>query len=463
MILILILGACATPPEPTVPAPDLPIIQPPRPEDPRESELVRLHLEAMDLRERIGQRFMIFVPRGFGPSTLALLTDVPETPADTDGEAPGPLDEPDTLDAHDVLDSDVSDEPDESDEPDAPDVLDEQEGPDPEDPALAAARDFLHTVDAGNPAGMIVYRWNYEDREDVVRLTDTLQKLAQRTQPGRRLLISADQEGGRVAAFRFPDIVRIPSQAVVARHEDPEFVESLAYVTGRELAAMGLNMNLAPVLDLTPIPDASIIGDRAWGDNPDLASLFAERYVRGMERAGVVSTVKHFPGHGVTRVDSHGRLPIVSYTLEDLRGKELIPFAAAIAADVPVVMTAHILFPRIDPDFPVTISEFFLQDLLRREMGFDGVVISDGLEMGALAANFDLDTTLERAIRSGVDLILLYTRYELLDVIDRVEAMVRDGRVTPEQIDQGVERILRLKYRYGLLEEPGEKDGGTAR
>lgn len=404
----LLAAACATVPEiPETPKPpvDLPLIS--------EDDLVRMHLDSMDLRARIGHRFMIFVPRGVMPDDLLILAG-----RGVDQPPPEPTGSPE-----------------------------EEDSEIPE-----AAVTFLKTVEAGNPAGMIVYRWNYEDREDVIRLTTALQTVAMQSQPGRRLLISADQEGGRVAAFRFPDIVRIPSAAAAARHEDPEFIESLAYVTGRELHAMGVNMNLAPVLDLTPIPDSSIIGDRAWGDDAGMAAEFAGRYVRGMTRAGVVTTAKHFPGHGVTRVDSHGRLPIVSYTMDDLRGKELIPFAESIAAGVPVVMTAHILFPEIDPDYPVTISEVFLQDLLREEMGFEGVVISDGLEMGALAANFDIDTTLERAIRSGVDLILLYVRYQLPDVVNRVERMVRDGRLTEADIDTGVERILRLKYRYGLLD-----------
>lgn len=406
LLLVLILASCATVPE----APEPPVALPAVSED----DLVRMHLESMDLRARIGQRFMIFIPRGIEPEDLLRLAGM----------------DPRLMDRND---------------PD-PEVADEEEL------RAAAAEAFLRMMEQGNPAGMIVYRWNYEDRDDVVRLTTALQTVAMRSQPGRKLLISADQEGGRVAAFRFTDIVRIPSAAAVARHGDPEFVESLSYVTGRELLAMGVNMNLAPVLDLTPVPDSSIIGDRAWGDDPIMASDFAGGYVQGMNRAGVISTAKHFPGHGVTRVDSHGRLPIVSYTMDDLRGRELEPFAASISAGVPVIMTAHILFPEIDPDYPVTISELFLRDLLREEMGFEGVVISDGLEMGALAANFDMDITLERAIRSGVDLILLYVRYQLPDVINRVEAMVRDGRLTEADIEIGVERILRLKYRYGLLE-----------
>jgi beta-N-acetylhexosaminidase len=450
-VVFFFLGACATVPEAP---PDDPVTEH-LPDDLeaereltaellREHRLVEQHMATMDLRERIGQRFMIFIPRGFTPE---LAFEPVEPVQGTDGTHPA-----DPPDAAESRESFAPTDP--SSPHDSPGgVADERAGEPSEEPESPAVR-FRRTVNTGNPAGMIVYRWNYEDREDVIRLTETLQSMAARSQPGRGLLISADQEGGRVAAFRFNDIVRPPSQAAVGRHRDPFFVESLAYVVGRELAAMGVNMNLAPVLDLTAIPDSSIIGDRAWGDEAELASRFSEGYVRGMARAGVIATAKHFPGHGVTRVDSHGRLPIVTYTMDDLRARELRPFAAAVAAEVPVVMTAHILFPEIDPDYPVTISEIFLRGLLRDEMGFEGVVISDGLEMGALAANFDLDTTLERAIRAEVDLILLYTRYDLLDVIDRVEAMVLDGRLTEEQIDRGVERILALKYRYGLLHAP---------
>ncbi len=356
------------------------------------ADLVHSHMIRMTQRQRIAQRFMTFVPRGFDPSVALGPRHGDVTPT------------------------------------------------------------FIRRVASDTPAGFIVYPWNYDSREELIALTGHLQSVANVLSPGNSFLISADQEGGRVAAFRFPDIVGVPSAADVARHGDAVFVERLAYVLGVELNAMGVNMNLAPVLDLTPIPDRSIIGDRAWGNDPDEAAAFAAAYVRGMHEAGVISTAKHFPGHGVTRVDSHGRLPIVEYRMEDLLAREIVPFQAAVDAGVPVIMTAHILFPLIDADYPVTLSPRFVHELLREELAFDGVVISDGLEMGALRGVYDIDTTLLQALRAGVDLILLYDRYSLKDMVDRVESYVEDGSISMAEVDRGVERVLTLKARHGLLD-----------
>jgi len=317
------------------------------------------------------------------------------------------------------------------------------------DDDAVAAQAFAKDIWREQPAGFIVYPWNYRSREDAALVIAKLQRLRLPHGPG--FLVSADQEGGRVAAFRFSDMVRLPSAARVGSYDDPAFVEALAYVTGRELAALGVNMNLAPVLDLSDRADGGIIGDRSFGGAPDRVAAMGEAYLRGMERAGIITSAKHFPGHGVTEVDSHGRLPIVDYTLEDLRERELLPFSAAVEAGVPTIMTAHILFPGIDDQWPVTISPAFIRGVLRTDLDFSGVVISDGLAMGALADNYDLDETLHRAIRYGVDIILVHSQYDLVDLIDRVERFLTEGTLSPADIDRGTRRVLTLKARYGLL------------
>ena len=230
-----------------------------------------------------------------------------------------------------------------------------------------------------------------------------------------------------------------------------QYLRSVAYITGHDLASLGVNINFAPVLDLTDRPDRSIIGDRSWGNDPAVVANLATAYIDGITAAGVIPTVKHFPGHGVTRVDSHGRLPIVDMTRDDLRRRDLVPFQHAIDGGAPAIMTAHILFPGIDPDYPVTISEIFLHDILRTEMGYDGVVVSDGLSMGALADNYDIDLVLERALRLDVDLILLHDRYDFGEILERVERLIADGRIQKTDIERGAFRVLQLKEQYGLL------------
>lgn len=316
----------------------------------------------------------------------------------------------------------------------------------------AVARSYVNVLAADPPAGVMLYPWNYADRDDVVRITEKMQ-LAVTAVGAPQLLVSVDQEGGRVAAFRFGNIVRIPSAANMGRHNDPQFIEAVAYTIGVELRSMGITMNYAPVLDVPERPDDSIIGDRAWSGDVEVVRSLTPAYLAGMERAGIIATAKHFPGHGVTMVDSHGRLPVVDLTWEDLRASHLKPFEAAIAADVPAIMTAHLLFPEVDSEYAVTISREFLHYRLREELGFSGVVVSDALSMRAMADNYDLDLILERALRYDVDLLLLNAGFDYPDIIRRVERLLATGRITEDDIDRGARRVVRLKSRYGLLQE----------
>jgi beta-N-acetylhexosaminidase len=299
------------------------------------------------------------------------------------------------------------------------------------------------------PAGFIFYPWNFETAEDVRQLAESITQFTEQVTPGISPFLCADQEGGRVATFRFPESVRLPA----AHHMGqlgPDFVEAAAYLTALQMKNLGLNMNLAPVLDTYGIPDRSIIGDRSYSGNPHTVAAIAGPYLRGSRAGGVISVAKHFPGHGSTTVDSHSRLPVMDTSLEDLRARDLIPFAAAIESGVEVIMTAHILFESIDPEYPVTLSQVFLTSILREQLGFTGVVMSDGLEMGAIRDNFDLNRTLVRLFRYDVDLILLFSNYDVVDLVDRVEYLIRIGEISEDDVDRGVRRVLRLKIRNGL-------------
>ena len=306
-------------------------------------------------------------------------------------------------------------------------------------------------IQSVRPAGFIVYPWNFEDQNEARVLINTLQFVTNAYSPGLSLLIAADQEGGRVRAFRFPEMVTLPSAATLGALEDPELIAAASYLNARQLRSLGVNMNFAPVLDLFSGAEESIIGDRSFGDDPHLVSRYVEPYLAASRRAGVIATVKHFPGHGVTTVDSHLELPVVRMSSSELAEGALVPFVTAIEQDVPAIMTAHLVFADIDPHYPVTISRVFMHEMLREQLGYQGVVVSDGLEMGAMSDNFDLETTLVRLFRYDVDLILLYTSYDVIEVVDTVERLVSQGRITPEAIDRGVRRVLRLKYEYGLL------------
>ncbi len=301
------------------------------------------------------------------------------------------------------------------------------------------------------PAGYIVYPWNYSSLDNLRQLTATLSSPYGAADRGIRPFISADQEGGRVAAFRFKEFPVQPSAYLLGTLKDPALVEASAHSTALALRYLGVNMNLAPVADVYPRGDGSIIGDRSYGPEPAAVAESVAAAVRGLQKGLVIPSIKHFPGHGATSVDSHADLPKVQKSLNELRTQDLVPFSAGIAAGAPVVMTAHILYQAIDPVNPATLSPFILQNILRKELGFDGVILTDGFEMGALSKNFTKAEALLRALNAGINLILLYNRYDPTELFDLMEGLVREGKFPMEKVDENLERILKVKAQYGLL------------
>lgn len=309
----------------------------------------------------------------------------------------------------------------------------------------------IHLVQDVYIGGLILYPWNVENMVQVKRLIDMIQQKAVENNLPLKLFICVDQEGGRVNAFRIKEVTRFPAPYYWAQYGDPYFVEAAAYITCREIASLGCNMNFAPVLDLYDNPDTTIIGDRSMGRDPSCVGMFGISYLRGAERAGVIAVFKHFPGHGSTTVDSHSRLPVVDIEESELLQRDFRPFRMVIENGAEAVMTAHVLFSNIDPDYPVTLSAKILRGMLRNQFGFQGVVVSDGLSMGALSYYYELNETLRLLFKSGVDLILVHSKYDIDELKSRVYDLYSEGEITKDEIDEGVERILRLKLKYGLL------------
>lgn len=309
-------------------------------------------------------------------------------------------------------------------------------------------------VTSGEIGGFILYPWNYDTISDVIELTSRLQSWSRESLPGIPLFLTADQEGGRVAAFRFDEFIQFPSAFNLAERDSEELIRSAAFVNGLQLKSIGINMNLAPVLDLYHKPDRSIIGDRSFGADEERTSLFGKAYVEGALKSGVIPVLKHFPGHGLSSVDSHGNLPVIETLASGELRRHLMPFKEAIDAGAPVIMTAHLLFPEIDEAYPVTLSEVFIADLLRTELGFAGIIMTDGLSMGALAKNYTLDDTIARCFEVGIDVILVHSRYNIVELIDKVEDMVAKGTISTRQIDDGLLRVLTAKRDAGILRFP---------
>jgi beta-N-acetylhexosaminidase len=300
-------------------------------------------------------------------------------------------------------------------------------------------------------AGVILYPWNIENPRQVRELTASIQRAARAADPPIGFFISVDQEGGRVAAFRFRETTGLAPAFYWGRYEDPRFVTAVAYIAGREIRELGCNMNFAPVLDLYGSADSTIIGDRAMGVDPQEVGRLGIAYLQGARQAEIIPVIKHFPGHGSSTVDSHGRLPVVDIAQDRLLEQDFLPFRKAIRAGAEALMTAHVLFPQVDPEYPATLSKRILRDLLRDRFGFEGVIVSDGMAMGALAENFTVSDSLKLMIEAGVDLILVHSRYDLVELKLEMLRLLHHGEISEAQIDEGVERILKLKLRYGLL------------
>ncbi len=266
------------------------------------------------------------------------------------------------------------------------------------------------------------------------------------------LLIAADQEGGMVA--RFVDGVTVfPSNMALGATRDPSLAYKAAAATADELAAIGVNHNYAPCVDVNNNPDNPIIGTRSYGESPELCAEFAAQAVRGYQDRGVIACAKHFPGHGDTAIDSHLALPSVPYPRERLDEVELVPFRAAIAAGISSIMTTHIMFPALDPERPSTLSPAIITGLLRNELGFDGVVVTDCMEMKAIADVWGTPEAAVMAIEAGVDLVLVcHTRSTQQAAREAILKAVNDGRIPESRLDESVRRISALKKRYRLAE-----------
>jgi len=250
-------------------------------------------------------------------------------------------------------------------------------------------------------AGVVVYRRNFASVEGLLALTTKIRQAA-----GRPVLIGIDQEGGTRFALREP-FTMWPSAAELGRSGNIEFTGQIATAMALELRAAGCNLNFAPMLDLHVNPESPVTQDRSFGADPHRVAKLGVAFDRGLRAGGVLSCAKHFPGHGDTVVDPHRDLPVFMGTIEQLESSELVPFAAAVAAGVPLIMTAHILLPRVDAENPASLSQIVLGDMLRRRLGFGGVILADDLGMGAIARRYGPGEASVRTLRAGTDIAML--------------------------------------------------------
>ncbi len=294
--------------------------------------------------------------------------------------------------------------------------------------------------------GIILMGRNCKDSD---RMHHMVKRLQDRSETP--LLVGIDQEGGRVLRLK-EDRFLMPSAREMAGWSEKLLLER-AYLLGERMSEAGINLDFAPVLDVDTNPDNPVIGDRSFGDNPQEVYRLAAIFAKGLKDAGIIPCFKHFPGHGDTSSDSHLELPYVDHDAQRLAKIELAPFRAAIADSADMIMTAHVVYKAFDPELPATFSNIIVEKLLREKLGYDGVVISDDLQMKAVSDNYDINESARLLLKAGVDIALISNSYKYASELHRaLVRLVEDNEAMLERMQASVGRIERLKEKWKLAE-----------
>ncbi len=329
--------------------------------------------------------------------------------------------------------------------------------------------DVAATLQKHSYAGVILFLENTATNAGTTRLIDALQKTNAAGGDRPQLLISTDQEGGNVT--RLTQGTMTPGNMALGAINDLSITKEVAAMLGNELTAIGFNADFAPVVDVNNDPANPVIGVRAFSDDAQAVAQHGSAFVEALNGTGVISTLKHFPGHGDTDTDSHTGLPAINKTYAQLKQNELIPFQACIDAGAQMIMTAHIVYPQIETGtyvskqtgetihLPATLSKTIITDILRGDMGFDGVVTTDAMEMAAIAKHFDRYDAAKLAINAGVDILLMPFELRTKDHFDEMDNYIAtlaqqadSGAISMDKINAAVLRILQLKEKNGLFQ-----------
>ncbi|WP_411167513.1 glycoside hydrolase family 3 N-terminal domain-containing protein [Clostridium sp. MB05] len=325
-------------------------------------------------------------------------------------------------------------------------------------------------VDKYDLGGVILFANNVKETEQTVKLVHDLQKVAIEDKDGNLpLLVTIDQEGGIVT--RLGTGTNLPGNMAIGATKSEIDAYDSGYVIGRELKSLGLNVNFAPAMDINNNPNNPVINLRSISSNPELVGKLGSKIMEGIQSQGVAAAAKHFPGHGDTATDSHYGLPVVDKPIEALREMELKPFKTAIDKGVDMIMTAHIQFPQIEKDtytskkdgsqigYPATLSDDVITGVLRNELSFDGVVVTDALNMKAISDHFGEVEAVKLTIKSGVDIALMPTVLRSIDdvsklenIINSIKEAVNTGEIPLDRINESAERIVKLKIDRGIMD-----------
>ncbi|MBP3931543.1 MAG: beta-N-acetylhexosaminidase [Peptostreptococcaceae bacterium] len=303
--------------------------------------------------------------------------------------------------------------------------------------------------------GVILFKNNINDSNQLLQLINDIKGINSTNKIP--IFISVDQEGGRVN--RLPsEIKSLPSNEIIGNKNDNKLAYDIGKNIGYALGSFGFNMDFAPVLDVNSNPNNTVIGDRSFSNDKDKVASLGASEINGFKDSNIISAAKHFPGHGDTATDSHYALPIINKTLDELKSVEFVPFKKAIEEKVPAIMVSHILMPQIDANNPASMSKTIITDILRKDLKFDGLIVTDDMTMGAVTNELDITTACINSINAGADLLLVCHGYDNeINVINAIKDAVNNGIISIDTINSSVYKILSLKENYKITDEKIEK------
>ena len=310
---------------------------------------------------------------------------------------------------------------------------------------------ILKLIKEDKISGVILFNRNVKDSNTLLSLNNSLKESNKNNK--LPLFISVDEEGGLVT--RMPkDIKRLPTNKYIGSLNNKDLSYKVGEILGEQLSYFGFNMNFAPVLDINSNPNNPVIGNRSFDNNKDIVASLGTSTMKGIQSKNIISVVKHFPGHGDTSVDSHINLPVVNYDINRLNSFEFVPFKTAIQNGADAVMVGHILLPKIDSKYPSSMSYEIVTNILRKDLGFNGLVVSDDMTMGAITENYSIEEASIKAINAGLDLLLVCQKYENTEnVLKALKEAALNGTISKERLDNALYNIISIKKKYLLNKE----------
>ena len=299
--------------------------------------------------------------------------------------------------------------------------------------------------------GIIIYKKNYNNYEQMLGLINNIKEMnAENKIP---ITISVDQEGGRVNRMP-PEILNLKSATKFANSKDVELVKETGNIIGKMLSETGISMDYAPILDIRRFEEKHAIGDRCYGENKEDVEKYAIEVMKKIQQNNVISVIKHFPGHGLTKKDSHFRIPKIKEKIEQLQKEDMQPFEKAIKNGADAIMVGHLIIKDVDKKYPASLSKKVIQKYLIEKYNYNGLIITDDMKMMAIRLHYNMKRAVKRAILAGNDIVMMGLSYKKVDkIIKYIIGQIKKGKISEERINKSVEKILRIKEKYNITDK----------